>query len=186
MPETYGYVRTSRPRVSELAGSDSGNPTPAAAGCRRGWHSLESRLAQGDTLVVVSIDRIGRRWLDTMGNIHDLQRRGVRIRSLADNEQSWAQYLDADPESPESFLGYTLAGFAAWVSDQELVSIRRRTRAGLEKAKADGKKLGAPRRLSEEQEAAVIEMVASGVSQRRVARSFGVSPATVRRAVKRE
>ena len=40
-----------------------------------------------------------------MGNIHDLQRRGVRIRSLADNEQSWAQYLGADPDSPESFLG---------------------------------------------------------------------------------
>ena len=40
--------------------------------------------------------------------------------------------------------------------------------------------------MSEEQEAAAIEMVASGVSQRRVARSFGVSPATVRRAVKRE
>ena len=34
---------------------------------RRGWHSLDSRLAQGDTLVVVSIDRIGRRWLDTIG-----------------------------------------------------------------------------------------------------------------------
>ena len=83
-------------------------------------------------------------------------------------------------------MGYTLADFAAWVSDQELVSIRRRTKAGLEKAKADGRKLGAPRRLSEEQEAAVIEMVAKGVSQRRVARSFGVSPATVRRAVKRE
>ena len=38
----------------------------------------------------------------------------MRIRSLADNEQSWAQYLDVDPESPESFLGYTLAGFAPW------------------------------------------------------------------------
>ena len=46
------------------------------------------------------------------------------------------------------------------------MSIRRRTKAGLEKGKADGKKLGAPRRLSEEQEAAVIEMVASGVSLR--------------------
>ena len=80
----------------------------------------------------------------------------MRIRSLADNEQSWAQYLDADPESPESFLGYTLAGFAAWVSDHELVSMRRRTKAGLEKAKADGKTLGAPRRLSGEQEAAVM------------------------------
>ena len=210
MPETYGYVRTSRPRVSEQSGSDPetqrqqllaagvelsqiyqdvGVSGTSGTNSRRAWHSLDSRLAPGDTLVVVSIDRIGRRWLDTMdtmGNIHDLQRRGVRIRSLADNEQSWAQYLDADPDSPESFLGYTLAGFAAWVSDQELVSIRRRTKAGLEKAKADGKKLGAPRRLSEEQEAAVIEMVASGVSQRRVARSFSVSPATVRRTVKRE
>ena len=207
MPETYGYVRTSRPRVSELSGSDPetqrqqllaagvapsrlyqdvGVSGTSGTNSRRGWHSLDSRLAQGDTLVVVSIDCIGRRWQDTMGNIHDLQRRGVRIRSLAGNEQSWAQYLDADPESPESFLGYTLAGFAAWVSDQELVSIRRRTKAGLEKAKADGRKLGAPRRLSEKQEAAVVEMVASGVSQRRVARSFGLSPAIDRRAVKRE
>ena len=168
---------------------DVGISGTSGTNSRLDCHSLDSRLAQGDTLVVVSIDRIdriGRRWLDTMGNIQDLQRRGVRIRSLADNEQSWAQYLDVDPESPESFLGYTLAGFAPWVSDQKLVSIRRRTKAGLEKAEADDRKLGAPRRLSEEQEAAVIEMVASGISQRRVARSFGVSPSTVRRAVKRE
>ena len=134
---------------------------------------------------MVSIDRIGWLWLDNMGNIHDLQRRGVRIRSVAENERPWAQYLDAAPDSPESFLGYTLAGFAACMSDQGLVSIRLRTKAGLEKAKADGEKLGALRRLSEEQEVAAIEMVASGVSQRRGARSFGVSLPTVRRAVKR-
>ena len=207
MPEAYGYVRTSRTRVSVLVGSDPetqrqhllaadlalsriyqdvGVSGTSGTNSRRAWHSLNSQLAQSNIPGVVSIDRIGRRWLDTMGNIHDLQRRGVRIRSLADNEQPWAQYLDADLDSPESFLGYTLAGFAAWVSDQELVSIRRRTKAGLEKARAGGKKLGAPRRLSEEQEAAAIEMVASGVSQRRVARSFGVSSATVRRAGKRE
>ena len=109
MPETFGYIRPSRPRVSELSGSDPetqrqqllaagvalshiyqdvGVSGTSGTNSRRGWHSLDSRLAQGDTLVVVSIDRIGRRWLDTMGNIHDLQRRGVRIRSLADNEQS--------------------------------------------------------------------------------------------------
>ena len=103
-------------------------------------------------MIVASIDCIRRRWLDAMGNTHDLQRRGVRIRSLADNEESQVQYLDADPDPPESSLGYTLAGLAAWVSDQELVSIRRRTRTGLEKAKADGKKLGTPRRLSREAE----------------------------------
>ena len=151
MPETCGYVRTSRPRVSEQSGSDPetqrqqllaagvelsqinqdvGVSGTSGTNSRRACHSLDSRLAQGDTLVVVSIDRIGRRWLDTMGNIHDLQRGGVRIRSLADNEQSWAQYLDAVPDSPESFLGYTLAGFAAWVSDQELVAVPRRVWRG--------------------------------------------------------
>ena len=100
MPEIYGYVRTSRPRVSELAGSDPetqrqqllvadvalsriyqdvGGSGTSGTNSRRGWHSLDSRLAQGETLIVVSIDRIGRRWLDTMGNIHDLQRRGVSV-----------------------------------------------------------------------------------------------------------
>ena len=123
-------MHSRRTRDSELSGSDpeaqrqqmlaagvvlshiyqavgvSGTP---GTNSRRAWHSLNSRLGQDGTLVVVSIDRIGLRWLDTMGNIHDLQRRGVRIRSLAENEQSWTQYLDAAPESPESFLGYTLA-----------------------------------------------------------------------------
>ena len=138
-------------------------------------------------MVVVSIDRVGRRWLDTMGNIHDLQRRGVRIRSLADNEQSWAQYLDADPDSPESFLGYTLAGFAAWVSDQELVSIRRRTKAWFAEGEGGRQETGrSPPVVRGAGGRGHRDGVASGVSQRRVARSFGVSPATVRRAVKRE
>ena len=114
------------PQSLRVVGRRPGNPTPAVAGGRCGAFSnlsgcrhlrdlrhqqptelapLDSRLVQGDTLVVVSIDRIGRRWLDTMGNIHDLQRRGVRIRSLADNEQSWAQYLDADPRLARVVLG---------------------------------------------------------------------------------
>ena len=123
---------------------DVGVSGTSGTNSRRAWYSLDSGLAQGDILVLVSIDCIGRRWLDTMGNIHELQRRGVMIRSLADNEQSWAQYRDVAPESPKSFLGYTLAGFAVWMSDQERVSTRRRTKAGMEKAKPDVKKLGSP------------------------------------------
>ena len=78
MPDTHGYVRPSRPRVSELAGSDPetqrqqlladgvvlshifqdvGISGTSGTNSRRGWHSLDSHLTQGDTLVVVSIDR---------------------------------------------------------------------------------------------------------------------------------
>ena len=43
---------------------------------RHGWHQLDGRLAGGDTLVVVRIDRIGRRWLDTLQDIIALRARG--------------------------------------------------------------------------------------------------------------
>ena len=223
-PQRYSAVRTSLkeresgardlrlrrhqpPQSLRAGGQRPGNPTPAAAGCRRGAFSHLSgrrrlrdlRYQQPAGLALSGLPAgsgrhpgcgVHRPHRAALAGYHGEHPRPATARSQ-DSQPGrqrtvLGQYLDADPESPESFLGYTLAGFAAWVSDQELVSIRRRTRAGLEKAKADGKKLGAPRRLSEEQEAAVIEMVGSGVSQRRVARSFGVSPATVRRAVKRE
>ena len=40
---------------------------------RRGWHRLDARLAGGDTLVVVAIDRIGRTWQDTIRSICSLR-----------------------------------------------------------------------------------------------------------------
>ena len=43
---------------------------------RRGWRRLDGRLSGGDTLVVVRIDRIGRRWLDTLQCIIALRARG--------------------------------------------------------------------------------------------------------------
>ena len=65
---------------------------------RRGWHQLNSRLAGGDTLVVVvAIDRIGRRWPDTVKSICELRYQGVKVRSLSDAEKEWTPYLEADP-----------------------------------------------------------------------------------------
>ena len=57
---------------------------------RRGWHRLDNRLAGGDTLVVVAIDRIGRTWQDTVRSICALRDRGVKIRSLAEAEAQWS------------------------------------------------------------------------------------------------
>ena len=72
-------------------------------------------------LVVAAIDRMGRRYLETMWAIYDLQRRGIRLRSLADNEVQWTQYLDADLDSPETFMGNVLASMAAYVASQQVM-----------------------------------------------------------------
>ena len=64
---------------------------------------------------MAAIDRLGQRYLETMWAIYDLQRRGVRLRSLAGNEMEWTKYLDADPDSPEAFTGNVLVSMAAYV-----------------------------------------------------------------------
>ena len=103
----YGYIRTSRdqeaghpgsaPHVQRRqlveAGVDAAHiyADVAASGAkdynsREQWHALDQQLAQGDVLAVAAIDLLGRRYLETMWAIYDLQRRGIRLRSLADNE----------------------------------------------------------------------------------------------------
>ena len=164
MAQIYGYIRTSRrlqegvpgmdPTSQELQLRRAGVPldhihrdvgVSGTTGTqdRRGWHRLNGRLAGGDTLVVVAIDRIGRRWPDTIRSICELRDRGVKIRSLAEAEVQWTRYLEADDGSPEAFFGQVLTMFAAWVADQELESIKRRTRGGAGTGPSAGKGVGA-------------------------------------------
>ena len=73
--------------------------------------------------MVAAVDRIGRRWMDTVSTLRDLRGRKVRVRSLAPSEQHWTRYFDADPDSPEAVIGDVLASFFTWAAQQELESI---------------------------------------------------------------
>lgn len=142
-------------------------------------------LQAGDTLVVVAADRIGRRWMDTVNAIRDLRSRNVKIRSLAESEAMWAAYLDAAPDTPEALIGDVLTTFMAWAAHQELEAVSRRTRAGLEKAKAEGKTLGRPRKADAgDQVEEMARLNRSGLSLRSIGSRFGVSADTVMRRLR--
>ena len=168
MAQIYGYIRTSRQIQEGILGMDPASQelqlrrasvplanihrdvgVSGSTGTRerRAWHQLNDRLAGGDTLVVVAIDRIGQTWQDIVRTICELRDRGVKIRSLAEAEAQWTRYLEADEGSPEAFFGQVLVMFAAWVADQELQSIKRRTREGLERARQQGKNPGSPKEV---------------------------------------
>ena len=206
MGQIYGYIRTSRALQEGVPGMDpasqefqlrrAGVPlgnvfrdvgVSGAIGTRerRGWHRLNSLLAGGDTLAVVAIDRIGRTWQDTVRSICDLRDRDVKIRSLAESEAQWTRYLEADEGSPEAFFGQVLVMFVAWVADQELQSVKRRTREGLERARQQGKALGPPRKISPNQAETIRRMRNEGASLRRIAQAFECSPSTVLRVLRR-
>ena len=202
----FGYIRTSRQLQEGVPGMDPGSQelqlqragvsltnlfrdvgVSGSTGTRerQAWHQLNARLSGGDTLVVVAIDRIGRTWQDTVRSICELRDRGVKIRSLAESEAQWTRYLEADEGSAEAFFGQVLVMFAAWVADQELQSIKRRTREGLERARQQGKTLGPPRKLTDGQVEAMRRMRDGGASLRRIAADFECSASTVLRVLQR-
>ena len=138
----YGYLRTSRQQQDGQPGMDAETQARAleAAGVdpsdvyrnlgligydglstsRAGWRALQDRLRPGDTVVVVELARIGHRWTEAVNTIRHLCGEGVRFRSLAEGESTWACYLEADEDSPERFVGELLLQVAAWAAAQEL------------------------------------------------------------------
>ena len=204
MSTLYGYIRASRllidgepgndPKTRRLQLLDAGVPTAnlcqdlgvsgsTGATTRQGWRSLNSRLHQGDVLVIASVDRVGRGWIDVMTVIRDFRDREIRIRSLANSEQTWTRYLDAGPDTPEPMVGDVLATVFTWAAQQELEAIRRRTKAGMARARAEGKHNGRPKVLDQAGIAAAHRLHRDGLSTSDIAAALKVSRTTVRRAL---
>ena len=128
-----------------------------------------------DVLVVAAVDRIGRRWMDTVSTLRDLRDRDrqVRVRSLAPSEQHWTGYFDAYPDPPEAVIGDVLASFFIWAAQQELEGIRRRRKAD--------ETTGASQKLSELQVGMALRFRRDKLSLQQIGIALGVSRTTVSR-----
>lgn len=91
-----------------------------------------SRLRPGDTLVVVSLDRLARSLSHLLEVVEGLQARGVHFRSLRD---------PVDTASPQGLFTLQVLGAAAQF---ERALIRERTRSGMRAAAARGSRPGNP------------------------------------------
>lgn len=88
-----------------------------------------------DVLLVWSLDRLSREGIsNTLGYLERFKRNGVALKSL---QESW---LDTRDEG----LGQLLLAIFSWVAQQERKRIIERTKAGLERARRQGKVLGRP------------------------------------------
>ena len=203
--DTYGYIRTSRHQTPGASGRapetqnlqlleagvdqeciyrDVGVSETVGTNSRNNWHRLDRRLVAGDTLVVVAIDRIGRRWQDSMRCMLRLNARGIRIRSLDPLEARWTAYLDAEPDSGEASHGQAMMLFGSWVADQEAAAQSRRTKTGMDRALAKGKTPGGPRKLQPEDYPAVVRMQEAGLFLPESGKRLGVSKKTVVRLIR--
>lgn len=127
-------------------------------------------MREGDTLVVWKLDRLARSLKQLIETVEDLEKRGIGFRSLTET---------IDTTTGGGRLVFQIFGALA---EFERGMICERTRAGLDAARARGKKGGRPAKLKPNDLKAAKAMLADPeINVQEVARRLGVSSATLYR-----
>ena len=121
-----------------------------------------------DVLMFWSIDRLGRSTATVATTLAELEAAGVSI------------YADKEAMDATTPHGKAMLQMAAVFAELERGMIRERVLAGLDRAKAQGKRLGRPQ-VGRKTEAAITERLAGGAGVLRVAKALGVGTSTVQR-----
>lgn len=131
-------------------------------------------LRKGDTLVVWKLDRLARSLKDLVAIIHDLQERDIGFKSLTEA---------IDTTSPSGRLVFHIFGALA---EFEHSLIRERTLAGLQAARARGRKGGRKPKLSDADiKKAAAMLLDPYMTKKEVAEHFKVSRTTLNSALAR-
>ena len=124
-----------------------------------------------DTLIVTRLDRLGRSLPGALRTVQELADRDIGL-----------QALDVELDTSTA-TGRLMLNMLLMLADWERDLLRERTREGVARARAAGRRPGPKPKLDQEKTAAVRAAVASGQSVAAVARSFGVSRPTIYKAL---
>lgn len=133
----------------------------------------DARRGTVRAVVVWALDRLDRNMLACLTRVVELDRLGVPVVSV---REPWL-----DTSGPTRSL---LVAVFGWVAEQERARLVERTRAGIDRARRQGKRLGRPP-ASPVMLHAAADRVRAGVSLRQAARAAGVGVATLSRHLAR-
>lgn len=137
---------------------------------RRGFQEMIElvRVAGVDAVLVYELSRVGRTFWDTLDAIKAVER--------------YASLISCSPR--ESFLQTTEAsirklmiGILTWAAERERDLLVQRTKDGMHRARAAGKEIGRPQKMVDKDR--LITLLAENQSKTKIARSLGVSKATL-------
>ncbi|WP_255776063.1 recombinase family protein [Mycobacteroides abscessus] len=138
---------------------------------RAGLAAVLDYAREGDTIVVVGIDRLGRNAAEVMLTVRDLAERGITLRSLREG-------IDTS-----NATGRMIAGVLASLAELELELQRERRAASRAARKARDMPIGRPKKLDAKQIRQAEALRASGEPVPVIAETLGVSRATLYRSL---
>jgi DNA invertase Pin-like site-specific DNA recombinase len=126
----------------------------------------DANRRQFDVVMAWSVDRLGRSLQDLVSFLSELHALGIDL---------FLHQQGLDTRTP---AGKAMFGMMGVFAEFERSIIQERVRAGLRRAKREGKRLGRPSLPAETQEA-IRTALAGGLSIRKTAAQFHVDPSTV-------
>ena len=125
---------------------------------------------QFDVVMAWSVDRLGRSLQDLIGFLGELHAVGVDL---------YLHQQGLDTTTPAGRAMFQMMGVFA---EFERAMIQERVKAGLRRAKAQGKTLGRPK-VTVKVEQAVLAARAEGTGKRKIAKQLGIGVSTVNRII---
>jgi DNA invertase Pin-like site-specific DNA recombinase len=132
-------------------------------------------LQEGDTVVIVAIDRLSRSTKDLLEIVEIIRSKGASLKSLND---SW---LDTSSSNPMSDFLLTVMGA---LGQMERAMITQRVQEGIAVAKAKGTRLGRPKKNQNKVDHAIELYIAGEHTVKQIVDITGVSKATLFRKIK--
>ncbi|MFO0584709.1 MAG: recombinase family protein [Anaeromyxobacter sp.] len=129
----------------------------------------DARAGRVQAIIVWALDRLHRSMVGAIQTVLECDRVGVRVISV---REPWL-----DTSGPVRPL---LVGIFGWVAEQERARLIERTKAGIERARREGKLIGRPPASAVLLHAAR-DLVSAGVPVSEAARRKGVSRGALRR-----
>jgi DNA invertase Pin-like site-specific DNA recombinase len=139
---------------------------------RPGWVECMGYLREGDHLVVVAVDRLGRSVREVATALHELTSRGVHVRSLREG---------VDTSTP---TGRAVTSIMATIAELELELGKERRAASREARVARGLAATKPMKLSVGQQKRLLRLYQQGEPVSELIAMFGVSRSTLFRTLK--
>jgi putative DNA-invertase from lambdoid prophage Rac len=142
---------------------------------RRGFQEMLElvKITRVDAILVYELSRVGRTFWDTLDAIKAVEHYTSLISCSP--RESFLQ-------TTESSIRKLMIGILTWAAERERELLVQRTKDGMDRAKAAGKGIGRPQKIIDKNE--LISLLAENHSKTRIAKSLGISKATLYKKLK--
>lgn len=153
---------------------------------RKNYQEMKSRLAKGDIVILLDLDRLGRSWDIIKDEWTDLTE-NIGAYIVVVNCPMINVLPDANGKisTDRRLIQTIMFELLCYMSQREVEKISQRTKESLKAKREQGIKLGRPNTYTDDDNCRILDLAAKGYTQRAIANELNISLGKVNATIKK-